>query len=269
MSLPRWNRIRHVLIVSTLVLSSLSARADDERAFWDVWKLHSSTTNRHAEVLAACEGFATAAPADPLLPVTRHIAAWRLLKLGRHDEAAAILTPMVRDGAEGMQKVASDIARAWLTRLDRETLKDALQKVYLREVAFPDRLDVWANDTTNAPPLTDRWGKTWQYGLVGFKHIPGLRNQKYALRSRILLRHSDLAAALDVPYADRIRLKPVRLKTLDSGKALIEFDPGDDTGPALLTVGARHGLVALAYVGEHILLLGDGDHWKALSKPRR
>jgi hypothetical protein len=161
------------------------------------------------------------------------------------------------------------MSRSWLTRLDREAVKEALRKVYLRDVAYPSRLDVWEEGAADAPPLVDRWGKTWQYGLVGFRHIAGLRNQKYALRSRVLLMHSDLADALQVPYAARIRLKPLGLQTLASGKALITFDAGEETGPARLSVGARHGMTVLAYVGDYIIVLGDGDHWKALAKPKR
>ncbi|NQU38381.1 MAG: hypothetical protein HQ523_00335 [Lentisphaerae bacterium] len=261
-------RRRTALAAMLLLATGSISHANDEQAFWAVWKLQSAPTNQPTEVIAACEAFETAAPADPLAIVARQFRAWQLLKLGRHGEAAALLSPMIKRGANGIDQGAADIARAWLTRLDAELVKAALQKLYLRDVAYPAQLDVWADTPTQAPPLVDRWSKSWDYRLVGFEHLPGLRNQKYRLQSNILRADSELAPALARPYADRIDLQPLRLKPMAAGAPLVEFKTNDQAGQALLASETHHGDILFAYMGDHILLLADHDHWKAVARPR-
>jgi hypothetical protein len=251
-----------------LLLLPIGARADDEKAFWEVWTLHGTSPDQHQAVMAACEAFEQAAPADPLVIVTRQLHAWHLLEQGETHAAAAILAPMIKRGATGLDKAASDIARAWLTCLDRERVKAALQAVYARHVAYPSTLDVWQTRPTETPPLTDRWDKPWTYRLVGFRHLKGMLDQKYTLSSPILGDDSDLAAALARPYADRIRLTPIRLKPMQSAPPLVEFTTGQKTGPALLAVETRYEQIQFAYMGNYIILLADRFHWKALPKPR-
>ncbi len=161
-----------------LALAVLPARAADEAAFWTVWKTHLAATNNHAEAIAACETFEKDNPSDPLVVVTRQFKAWHLLKLKRNAEAVAILTPMVKSGATGLNKAASELARGWLTRLDRENVKIALQNAYSRDAAYPEKLNVWEQGSSDAPPLADRWGKAWGYRLVGLSPVPALRDQK-------------------------------------------------------------------------------------------
>ena len=262
--------LRSVAVAAALFLGLLTtAQPADERAFWNVWTRHAAATNRHAEIIAACEAFEKANPDDPLIVVTRQLASWRLLKLRRIDDAAALLAPMANSTATSLDTAASRIARAWLTRIDRDTVKAALQQIYLRDVGYPETLDALTKRTADAPTPVDRWGRPWNYRLVGFQHIRGLPNQKYELRSAILGADSDLAGALAAPYGGRIRLHPIRLKTIVSGKPLVEFDTGANAGSAVLSVGAKHDRVTFAYMGDRIILLSDGSHWKAVPTPRR
>ena len=254
---------------SLLLAGLVNAGQPDERAFWDVWTIHSATTNDHKKVLAACGQFEKSAPGDPLIMVTRQLAAWRLLKLGRKDDAAALLTPMVSGATTGLKGAASEAARTWLTRLDRESLKQALQKEFVSEVAYPASLDALAGSGIPPALFKDRWGEQWEYRLVGFEHISGLLNQKYELRSATLGASSDLGAALAAPYGGEIGLRAVRLGPAGSGTPLVEFSAGANSDPAFLSVDATLGTITFAFMGDRIILLSDGSHWKAMSKPRR
>ena len=265
MRVVRWT----IATLCLSILAALPAGAADEAAFWSVWKTHLTATNLHDEAIAACDAFEAERPTDPLVAVTRQFKAWHLLKLGRNAEAAALLTPMVRPGSTGLDKGVSELARAWLTRLDREIVKAALQKVYSREVAYPEKLDVWQQRDAGAPPLADRWGKGWKYRLTGFSRIPGLRNQKYELQALLLKDTSDLAAALSLPYAKQITVKPVRLRRMTSGPPMIVFKTGETGSEATMAAGTRSEGTFLAYVGDRIILLADYTHWKVLPKPRR
>ncbi len=259
-------------IIATLCLSLLSAlpaTAADEVAFWELWKTHLAATNGHAEAVAACDAFEQKHPGDPFIIVARQFKAWHLLKLDRNADASALLTPMVTPGSTGLDKGASELARAWLTRLDRETVKAALQKVYARDVAYPEALDVWPKNAAGTPPSVDRWGKAWKYRLTGFTRIPGLRNQKYELQALLLGDTSDLAAALALPYAEQLTLKPVGLRPMTSGPPMIVFETGETGAKATMTAGTRSEGTFLAYVGDRIILVADYTHWKVLPKPRR
>lgn len=251
------------------------AQGADERAFWLVWQKHTENLEKHAEAVAACREFERQAPDDPLAVVVRQFAAWHLLKLGKSAEARTILAPSVTGRATAFHRVADDVARAWLTRLDRDALQAHLRQTYLRDVAFPVSLDALAAPPgAERPPLVDRWGKPWAYRLVGFKHLKGFDNQKYELQSQRLGSSSDLAKVLAMPYAGRITLRPVKLVSSASGSTLVQFADDAASGPAAkkpiqMRIGSRCGWIVFAYMGEHIILLADEDHWKAVAKPRR
>ncbi len=245
------------------------ARGADEVAFWNLWKTHLAGTSKHKEAIAACDAFERNNPGDAFIVVARQFKAWHLLKQGRNEKAIALLTPLMKSGAKGLEKAASDLARGWLTRLDREIVKNALQEVYKHEVAYPEKLNVWKRGATGAPPLADRWGRSWDYRLTGFSRIPGLRNQKYGLRSILLGDVSDLDAALALPYAAQISLRPLSLRHVASGPPLVEFETDTDGGKATLAVGRRHERTLFAYMGDRIILVADYTHWKVLPKPKR
>jgi len=119
-------------------------------------------------------------------------------------------------------------------------------------------------------PLADRWGVPWQYKLATFKIIKGTRGQRYLLQSKTLGESSDLAAALERPYAGRIVLQPVSLTITGGGIQNVAFQtPGDRPEKTLLSAGGQAAGATLTYIGARILILCDGDHWRVVAKPSR
>jgi len=267
--------------IAPFVLLIHVAAAADEKGLWTLWKQHESSPTNHAAVVEACRRFCRKDPADALVPVARGIEAWRLLKLGRRKEAAVLLTPYVQGEGDALQKGAAEVARGWITRMDREDVKRSLQAYYRKEVAYPATIDdVAANPGIEKdlhPRKTDRWGTQWRYRLVGFKGVPGFKDQRYLLESVKLGASSDLERALHIPYARDIRIEPLRLA--GSGNAvdsLVQFrrtDGVDDESMEkrvfALGLGRSWESISLAYVGNKNLILCDRTHWKVFAKPSR
>ena len=166
------------------------------------------------------------------------------------------------------------MGRRWLTRLDREKVRNALAAYYRNAIEYPINLQPLKKTMPSAKestlPLADRWGAPWQYQLAAFKIIKGTRGQRYLLQSKTLLESSDLAKALERPYADRILLQPVALTISGNGAQNVVFQtPGDQPEKILLSEGGQAAGVTLAYIGAHILILCDGDHWRVVTKPAR
>ena len=259
-------------------------RTSDERALWLLWKRHINNPGKHEELAAACDKLVKQAPHDPLAAVTRGIAAWHLLKAGRTDTAAALMEAMISDAGPGsslnvpgrsattdcLREAALRMARAWLTRIDREQVKRALQKLYVREIEYPESLDAVAPPAGEMrPPSTDRWGKPWSYRLVTFRRLKGLRGQKYELQSAALGKHSDLRQSLEIPYGSRIRLKPVKILSSAPGKETVQFVTTDESGKhVILSLGTESDGIFFAHSGSNILILSDGSHWMVLPKPK-
>ncbi len=256
------------VVLALLSLVGIHTRAADEVAFEKLWQTHMGATN-HARVISACQTFEANNPGDAFIVVARQLQAWHLLKLRQREQAAGILAPMVQTGATGLDKAASELARAWLTRLDREVVRAALQKRYRQEIAFPEKLDIWKANAPNTPPLSDRWGKRWSYRLAGFSRLPGLRDQKYELQSILLGDSSDLDAALALPYAQQITLNPLSIRRTTSGSPMIVFENQQSGTKTTIGVGTRNEGNFLAFAGRRIILLADYTHWKVLPVPRR
>ena len=238
----------------------------DERALWDVWCAGTNSAFESAEVLEACKAFAAQAPHDPLSVVVSGFAAWNCLKQGKVAEAEKLFTGMlvVKEPATVIQKAGDRMARGWLTRLDREQVVHALKKIYARDIAFPPSLDALsALKTKPLPPLTDRWGKPWSYHCGSV--IKELSAHRYVLESESLGPDSDLNKALKQPYGAGLQWQPIRLAS--SGKDTVEFKTSFG-----LSVSRELGREAnngyLVYLGTHILVLSDGNHWTVLPKPR-
>jgi len=260
-------------------------RAFDEKALWLLWKRHINNSGKHEELAAACDKLVKQAPHDPLAAVTRGIAAWHLLKAGRTDTAATLLEGMISNAGQGgsslnvpgrsamtdcLREAALSMARAWLTRIDREQVKRALQKLYVREIEYPESLDAIASlaEEMRLPPI-DRWGEPWSYRLVTFRRLKGLHGQKYELQSAALGKHSDLWQSLEIPYGSRIRLKPVKILSSASGKETVQFVISDESRKhVVLSLGTEADSIFFAHSGSNILILSDGFHWMVLPKPK-
>lgn len=268
---------RHLLTTVLLVVWAVSAGlchaqapvVPDERAFWLVWVLNTNSTPDSAAVIAACKGFDAAVTNDPLSVVVRGLESWHLFKIGSTNEAMRLLDPLLKlpENPTPLQIAGAEIAKSWLTRLDREMVRIALKKLYLRDIEFPASLEtIKTLKIKRMPPFTDRWGKPWVYKLrddLG----KGLGNQLYTLQSSQLGSGSDLGKALALPYAGRITLQPLRVMPGVGANEMIEFSSPSQKS-ILLSVGGSMDGTVVAYIGKNIIILSDGNHWRAIVKPR-
>lgn len=255
-----------LLCVATLT-PARAATADG--ALWSLWQRHLAVTN-HAAMAAACADFATEPRHGALAPVAYVFAGWHLLRGGHLTNAVEVLTALAARGDTPVRQGCAEIARTWLTRVDAAVLKDALHRHYLRAVAFPKKLtDLRTEGRQDAIRYKDRWGRDWTYRLVGFQSLPGLRNQKYSLRSPVLGDDTALAPALARPYAATIDLRPVRHVSGGAGHATWEFDgPAAESRKVLLTVGAASGDTRFLYAGEAVLVLANREYCNVYLRPR-
>jgi hypothetical protein len=205
--------------------------------------------------------------------VAAGLAGWHLLKRNRPQEARARFEPLLRGSGTPIDRAATEIARAWLTRLDAPRVRVALKDYYIEHVGYPAKLD----ELKTLPggdllPLTDRWNRPWEYRLVGYRMLHKMRNQKYELGCRTLVATLDLDRALAVPYASRIDLQPVGLERTRT-PPMVRFtraasENGGDAAPVFLPLGHRHEGMTFAWMGARLIILSDLDHWKILGKPR-
>ena len=265
--------MRRAAALALLLTLASPVRAQDEDSLLRLWNQHALGSNAPAAAATACRTYAEQRAADPLSAVARSLAGWQYLRAGMTNEAVALLTPQVQAGPDALGLGVAQLAKSWLTRVDRERVKPALQFYYRKQVRYPYSLTELRNDkrlpAELLPPERDRWDETWRYKLVGFKNLPNLLDQKYELLSATLGAGSDLAAALAVPCGERITLKPVRVRTTAvAGREVVEFARASGAGgPVLLTVGQPSDGLLLAYCGRGLLILCDHHHWKLMPRP--
>ena len=243
------------------------APAPNENGLWRLWTSHTNAVADHATIVADCQTFRTKSPNDPLAVVAQGLEAWHLLKEGKMSDAARLLEPMVGVSGDALQKAGAEIARGWLTRLDRELVRAALTRVYSRDVEFPASLAaIKTIKEITQPPFADRWQQPWSYQTTELPTIAGTQQQHYVLESNRLGANSDLANALAIPYASRITIEPVRIMGDDSTGSAVEF-----TSPArnsiIQTEGTEVDGITLAFMGKKIIVLSDSDHWRVFPRP--
>lgn len=247
-------------------LSHAQSPAPDERGLWRVWVASTNTPGDHAAVVTACSQFRAKAPQDPFCVVVAGMEAWHLLSMGNTNAAVALFESMlsIPEKASPLQSAGGDMARSWLTRLDREKVRAALKKIYLKEIEFPSSLDpIKSLKMKSLPPFTDRWGKAWTYRLES--SIKGLSSQHYVLESSQLGSRSDLAKALVLPYAGRVSLEPIKVSPVSADT--VEFAVRGGKSGYLQTGGTMNGTV-VAYIGMNIIVMADESHWCVVLKPR-
>ncbi|MDX9866744.1 MAG: hypothetical protein RBT78_02350 [Kiritimatiellia bacterium] len=261
---------KRIGIMAVIAVCALACRGQavkpDERGLWDVWCVGTNSAFVAQESLKACIDFTARAPRDPFVTVMSGFAAWHHLKNGNTEMAVRLFESMLiaKEPATALQKAGDQMARSWLTRLDRERVVRALKKAYLRDIAFPASLEALkAEGSAPQPPLTDRWGKPWAYRLSS--SIKGMEAHRYVLESPGLGADSDLRKALKRPYADGLQLRAVRM-------AAGITDTVEFVNPEGVSVRRRLGQEmsggTLVYLGTHLLLLSDGNHWSVLPRPR-
>ncbi len=275
----RHRRLLAVLLAA-LLGGSLRASAQDEDGLARLWLQHLAASNDHAAAATACGAFADSHAHDLFAGIGRHLQAWHLLKQGQTGEAVRLLGPLAREGTNALEEATSHQARAWLTRVDREQVRAALQFFYRKEIRYPYSLTELLGDARLPaalhPPEKDRWNQSWRYRLVPFKTMPNLKDQKYELLAGELGADSDLAKALALAYAERLRWHPVRVRsTAVAGREVVELAPLEPgaTRPAAgaaakqFTVGVPADGVRLAYVGPRLVILCDHLHWRIVPRP--
>ncbi|MDD5483048.1 MAG: hypothetical protein PHP98_05295 [Kiritimatiellae bacterium] len=261
------------------IMVSTSAAAADEGGLWTLWQRHSGEPENHEAALAACENFIKNHPSDSFAAVAQTIAAWHFLKTGRMEEARAALTPWLKDSADPVLAGARELARAWLTCMDIEQVRESLQQYYRREVRYPEKIaDIAAHrgiPASQRPVMADRWGQAWTYQPADFKIMSGFRGQRCLVASRKLGDYSRLVAALKVPYADLIRIEPVRaLAGPDGTPMVVQFRRLPAAGAKanevlVIQQGAFTEGFYLAHAGPGLILVCDLLHWRAWKTPRR
>jgi len=252
-----------------------------ERDLWNIWKQQNAGTNAHAEIIAACQAFEKTYPNGELVPVLQTLAAWHQLQLGQVAEARSVFAKCLEPRGGGISRAATEISRAWTTRLDILDLKKPLEFYYRREIEYPPSLAKLAGykhlPAEMKPTLIDRWKLPFDYRLAGLRTMKLLRGQGYIIKSQKLGDYSDLSTALSLPYGEAIQIEFGRVRRQQSGGELIEVRSastadkslaGKRLRPATLNEGSKFGDVTLAYIGSNIVVVGDVNHWKIYPKPR-
>ena len=254
---------RFLLVVMAVCGLSFTARAAEEDALLALWKQHTATPDDHEAVVKACQDFSAAHAADPLLPMVRGLEAWHRLRAGRRGEALQIFAADLAAPPGPVTDGARRVAQGWMTRGDRDQAAAALQVYYRKQVAYPKTLDQLPVD--GRPPLSDRFGKPWNYKLTGFGKVPGFVDQKYSLQSVVLGDASDFKGALALPYATRIVAVPQQVIAAPGNTQAVKFTVAGS--PAVVGVGQAAGDLYLAFVGAKLLVVCDYTHWKILPRP--
>ena len=250
-----------------------TARAG-ERELWSLWTLHAAAASngQHEAVADACRRFEAADPESPFLPVSRGLAAWHRLAAGQIPQAQQILeTMLTATNAGPVAQAGATMAQRWLTRLDHDSVKRALRAYYAERVRFPNALsDLRVAGAAADLPMTDRWGKPWQYRLGHFRKVQGAAGQRYECESTVLGSGTDLAVALRRPYAAGIGLVPRKMMAGDDQRPTVLFRIRDPPArDVVLTEGTAYESVSLAAAGPALLILTDGDCWLVLPRPEK
>jgi len=267
---------KYVAVTLFLCLLCSGANAANETDFLKLWQLHMKQPDQHAEVVEACRDFVTKNRVDELIKVVQGVEAWHLLKSGQEKDAIALLQSHLSNGERGPDAGAAILAKAWLSRLDLEDVKQALQLYYRKEVGYPERLDDLTGHPGTPPTLkyslTDRWNRPWSYRLTGLKSTPGFRNQHYSIACTKLADSSNINDGLALPYAGSINVRATGITTIQGGRSIVElatWHNGREQGQRVqLGVDRITGDIFLAYVGSKLIIVCDHNHWKVLPKPR-
>lgn len=261
---------RLIAAVMVLLVSGSGALAADEAGLMAIWRRHTESPDDHAGTIAACEAFAKARANDPLVPVAQEIRAWHLLKTGQTEEAGRILEGYLTSQSDNIHRGALQVAKGWLTRLDREQVGKSLKFYYRKEVGYPADLGAISRHPKVPreahPVLQDRFGDPWQYRLTGIKGLPKFQDQRYELLSLTLGDQSDLETALNSPYAFNIRHEPAQVWADRKPPQVLFKKPGGGAAAAL-PEGAQSGEFYLAYVGGSMIVVCNHSYWKIFPTP--
>jgi len=263
------NRVVYKLSCFFLIGVAYASGADVpiESRVRKLWNYARAGSTNHIEILSACAHFERDPSAASFFPVSRGIAAWAETSEGRLERARKLWGRLSTSGSSAMANSANEMSRRWQTRLDRENIKAALQRYYLREIEYPRRLKK-LQDTEGdfAIELLDRWQRPWVYRAQTPEHLPGALQQTYLLDSERMGDKSDLGAALGPRYGGDFQLRVKQLRTLEAGnKEVTLYDEALDLD-VVLTQRFGSGQLELTYVGTTIVIVSSGDHWIVVSE---
>jgi hypothetical protein len=267
--------IQRSLILPVLLIVLVSSAAsfaseslESERQLWVIWKKHKSSQSEHKEIITQCNRMEQKCPNSSLLVPAKEIKAWHLFRLKQISSGYNLFNGIVNEySLNPVVTAGKEVARRWLTRLDREKLRIYLKKYYTSNIRFPESLAVFARlPASKQPPLKDQWGHKWDYSLVNFKYLKGFNDQKYTLESKKLGNNSDFSEMINKPYKTSLEIEPV--KTLKSGsQETIKFKVDGLKQNIILSEGSDVRGITLAYLGKRIIILSDGDYWVVMPKP--
>ena len=254
--LPHPRLLLAALTVSFAAAAPTGAQTD-VRALAKIWQQHVRAPTEHAAIVQAVQQMATQNAESPLLGIARGLGAWHALSAGQTNQAVLLLTPLLVERTDPVSIEARVFAQRWLTRIDREKVRDGLKLYYRNHVEFPAALSALGElAVTNRPPATDRFGRAWKYELAAMKRLTTVRAQRYNLASFALGDDSDLGAMLRRPYGGGLILwRPARFL---SGGA-VEFVRG--TEKMVLSEGTKQAGLSVAYSREELIAITDGDYW--------
>ncbi len=259
--MPRLPRLLAGLALCCCAAVSAGAQGD-VRALATLWKQHVRAPTEHAPLVQGAQQMALEHAESPLLGIARGLGAWHALAAGQTNAAVLLLTPLLAERADPVSVEARTFAQRWLTRLDREKVRDGLKLYYRNHVEFPANLNALTElAVTNRPPLADRFGRAWKYELAALKRLTTIRAQRYNLASFALGEDSDLGALLRRPYGGSLILwKPSRfIGGTEGGAVNVEFVRGNER--MVLAEGTRQAGLALAYARPELVAITDGDFW--------
>lgn len=250
--------------------------ASDEKSLWETWKLQQEKPGEYGTVSTNWLEIAKNNPKDPLAIVAISIASWNMLKMDNKDAAAKLMKlAMSTTKTDPLSSAAANMARTWMTRLEMEQVRQALQLYYRKHVEYPKTLDlIKPFQKDGQPPLVDHFGKPWSYSLADFQSLKKLGTlyamygQKYTLKSVSLGTNSELKASLKTPYASTITLKPVKMLSGMPGKEMVQFESTDGKQTkVIISIGTDNAGITLSYVGPKLLILSDMNYWLILPRP--
>jgi hypothetical protein len=258
-----------LLLAATL---PVLAGRPDETALQTLWAGQQKPSGNSSYYTALAQGaasFEQRFPASPLVPVTRGLAAWDLLESGDFEGATRLLRKMSAATSDPVAAIGAEMACRWLTRLDREQVAAALQKVYAEDLEYPETLSaVTALPPQVRPPMADRWGVEWVYTPAAFKRLNTGARQTFVLESTKLGATSPLKTALALPYGAGFTFTAAKIEPSIAigGKAVGTFrSPRGRL--EILFEGAATKDLGFAYLGDDFLVLSSGDYWSLQPRP--
>ena len=239
-----------------LALAAAGRAADSEEDIAGrLFRIHANSPSNDALVCTnAAQAIASLGP-GPYRAAARAIDGWHLLRTGRVTDAKAVYQALLEDSSSPPALI--ELAKRWLTRIDREEVRAALLKVWVKNIRFPDSLDALP---APQPPPVDRWGRAWRY-KPGTLKILKSDAQRYELLSPVLGPDSDLADALRRPWPLESSARPLIVNSAPGSNPVVTFQTaGPPQEKAMMTEGKSWMGIVLVKVGIRALIVAESDY---------